>query len=184
MADRIPRDDFEQAVRFVADDAMQTAHDASRIEAMLRALVQTLVESRQLDLDRFEHHLQGPPPKKAPDLVQIQLGKPTDKYAVASPPIDCAALLPLCRARCCMLTFALGPEDLADGRVAWSYRNPYQIAHGSDHRCVHQDRGSCGCKIYEHRPAVCRSFDCREDKRIWDDFERRIPAPLEALAQR
>jgi hypothetical protein len=24
---------------------------------------------------------------------------------------------------------------------------------------------------------MCRGYDCREDRRIWLDFEKRIPAP-------
>jgi hypothetical protein len=31
--------------------------------------------------------------------------------------------------------------------------------------------------VYEHRPAICRTYDCRKDPRIWIDFEKRIPAP-------
>jgi hypothetical protein len=30
---------------------------------------------------------------------------------------------------------------------------------------------------------VCRSYDCRTDKRIWIDFENRIPAPWPDDAQ-
>ncbi len=34
-----------------------------------------------------------------------------------------------------------------------------------------------GCRIYAHRPVPCRGFDCRGDKRIWLDFENKIPNP-------
>jgi len=180
VSDDVPREDLEHGLRFAADTAMQLSHDTSRIETLLRAVVQMLVEARELDLDRFERNLQTPPAKRT-DLVTIQLGKPIDRDSVQSPEIDCAALMPLCGARCCMLTFALSPQDLEDNRIAWSYRAPYQIAQGEDHRCVHQDRETGGCTVYEHRPAVCRSFDCRDDKRIWEDFENRIPAPLDAV---
>jgi Fe-S-cluster containining protein len=44
---------------------------------------------------------------------------------------------------------------------------------------VHFDRESGRCLVYENRPATCRVFDCRDDKRIWTDFEKRIPAPKE-----
>jgi Fe-S-cluster containining protein len=175
----VPRGDFESAVRFVADGGMQAAHRARRIEAVLRSVVRALAEAGQLDLDAFERNLQqpAPPPAGKPARIAIEVGAPVDKYTVASPQdLDCAALIPLCGARCCTLTFALGPQDLDEGRVAWSYARPYQIARGPDHRCVHQDRESGGCTIYEHRPAVCRGYDCRTDKRIWEDFEKRIPA--------
>lgn len=32
--------------------------------------------------------------------------------------------------------------------------------------------------MYAARPAVCRSYDCRDDPRIWSDYARRIPAPF------
>ena len=184
--DEVGREDFEQAVRFVADGAMHAAHRATRVEALLRSVVRALVEAGELDVDAFERNLKAPAPRPRPpgasERLALEFGKPVDKHAVASPPdLDCAALFPICRARCCMLTFALGPQDLDEGRVAWSYGQPYRIAPGADHRCVHQDRATGGCTVYEHRPAVCRSYDCRKDPRIWEDFERRIPAPLEAV---
>ena len=41
------------------------------------------------------------------------------------------------------------------------------------------------CTIYERRPGLCRTYDCRGDTRIWLDFERRIPNPsLAGLAGR
>ncbi len=43
--------------------------------------------------------------------------------------------------------------------------------------CVCLDKATRGCTIYEHRPATCRSFDCREDRRIWTDFAARVLAP-------
>jgi Fe-S-cluster containining protein len=47
---------------------------------------------------------------------------------------------------------------------------------------VHLERGGCRCSIYAQRPVPCRAYDCRNDKRIWADFERRIPSPeLERL---
>jgi hypothetical protein len=39
------------------------------------------------------------------------------------------------------------------------------------------ERGSCRCTVYDARPVPCRGFDCREDKRIWRDFEGRVPNP-------
>jgi hypothetical protein len=39
------------------------------------------------------------------------------------------------------------------------------------------ERGSCRCTVYDARPIPCRGFDCREDRRIWLDFEGRVPNP-------
>ncbi|HET9624890.1 MAG TPA: hypothetical protein VFP84_26160 [Kofleriaceae bacterium] len=59
MADPVSREDFETAVRFVADGAMQAAHRAARIEAVLRAVVHALAEARVIDVDAFERNLRA-----------------------------------------------------------------------------------------------------------------------------
>jgi Fe-S-cluster containining protein len=113
---------------------------------------------------------------RAHQQLLVDLGEPGDKYAVVGPEIDCAARLPLCRARCCTLTFALSQQDLDERVVRWDYGRPYQIGRRDDGWCVHHE-GDGRCGVYAQRPAPCRRFDCRGDTRIWLDFERRIPAP-------
>jgi Fe-S-cluster containining protein len=56
--------------------------------------------------------------------------------------------------------------------VQWELGQPYMIAHAGDGYCVHMDRQTCGCTVYEQRPIPCRGYDCRKDKRIWLDFEQ------------
>ncbi len=91
--------------------------------------------------------------------------------------IDCESRLDLCQAACCRLHFPLSKQDLLEGVVLWNLQAPYVIAQGEDGFCVHLDRGGCGCSVYERRPLTCRAYDCRNDQRIWIDFERRIPNP-------
>jgi hypothetical protein len=31
--------------------------------------------------------------------------------------------------------------------------------------------------IYLQRPVPCRAYDCRDDKRIWTDFEKKVVSP-------
>jgi Fe-S-cluster containining protein len=103
-----------------------------------------------------------------------------DKYAIPPdtlPQIDCENRIPLCHAACCAMRFALSAQDLEEGVMRWDLSQPYVNRLGPDKRCVHQDRGSLGCTIYEHRPGVCRLYDCRKDARIWRDFEKRIINP-------
>jgi Fe-S-cluster containining protein len=95
--------------------------------------------------------------------------------------IDCQARIPLCKGRCCKLSFPLTFQDLDEGVVKWEYSRPYQIRKRADAYCVHSDEATRGCQVYDQRPAVCRSYDCRNDRRIWTDFEKRIPAPEEVL---
>jgi hypothetical protein len=91
-----------------------------------------------------------------------------------SEPIPCAENLRWCRAVCCALVVHLGPDDRAAGIVTPDPDRPDLLAH-KDGICVHNEAGAC--TVYEHRPAPCRTFDCRRDTRIWRDYARRIPNP-------
>ncbi len=103
--------------------------------------------------------------------------KPEDKYTTHSPDVPCAELIPLCHGRCCTLTFSLSPADLDEGVIRWDYGQPYLIAQrASDGYCVHSDPTSRGCTVHPMRPRVCRSYDCRDDARIWRDYANRIVA--------
>lgn len=104
---------------------------------------------------------------------RVRLADIDDKYAATSPPIPCAELLPLCGARCCTFAFPLSSQDLDEGVVRWDHANPYLIRQ-RDGRCGHF---ADGCTIYPQRPRTCRVFDCRDDRRIWQDYAARIPAP-------
>ncbi len=95
------------------------------------------------------------------------------KYTLTElPVVDCVDRLPICGGRCCRFPFYLSAEDVEDG-VQFDTAKPYRIAHGDDGRCVHNRDGQC--TIYDKRPAICRTYSCRHDARIWVDFERRIP---------
>jgi len=101
-----------------------------------------------------------------------------DKYAFEhAAEIDCASRVAVCRATCCRLPFALSRQDVREGIVHWELGQPYMIEHGTDGYCTHMHRGNCTCTIYAQRPVPCRGYDCRDDKRIWLDYERMIPNP-------
>jgi Fe-S-cluster containining protein len=107
-----------------------------------------------------------------------------DKYTFSENEvtIDCENRLPLCKAACCRLTFALSRQDIEEGIVKWDFGRPYMIAHDADGYCRHLDRQGCRCTVYANRPVPCRAYDCRKDKRIWADFENRVINPnLEGL---
>lgn len=117
--------------------------------------------------------------EKGQNSAKIHLVETADKYQFKSDvQIDCENRIHLCKASCCKLWFALSKQDLDEGIVKWNYYRPYEIARHEDGYCSHLDKSNkCSCKIYHNRPLVCRSYDCREDKRIWLDFEKRIPNP-------
>ena len=91
--------------------------------------------------------------------------------------IDCENRVDLCGAACCRLSVGLSGEDIREGILRWDVENPYILERGDDGWCAHMERGSCRCTVYEARPIPCRGFDCREDRRIWLDFEGRVPNP-------
>jgi hypothetical protein len=115
---------------------------------------------------------------RAADLHRgVALDAGGDKYAAPVAGPNCAELIHLCQARCCTFTFPLSTADLDEGVLRWDYGKPYSIRQrASDGYCVHNDPASHGCSVHAQRPRVCRVYDCRDDKRIWSDFENRIVA--------
>lgn len=88
-----------------------------------------------------------------------------------SDPVDCAARVHVCQGVCCRLKFALSQDEVERGVVKWDIGHPYVIRHDSNGYCSHNDRGSHACTVYEDRPRLCREYSCRDDKRIWTDFD-------------
>jgi hypothetical protein len=116
------------------------------------------------------------------DTMHVELAAPVDKYAVTASGPPCLELLPICGARCCRLSFPLSSQDLDEGVIRWDHGRPYLIRHDADGACTHLGRArGTGCTQYAHRPATCRTYDCRDDPRIWLDFARRELAPVEAI---
>jgi Fe-S-cluster containining protein len=105
---------------------------------------------------------------------RVRLSVVTDKRSVGSPDIDCASLVHLCKVRCCRaFDVELSREDIADG-IEWEIEAPYLLAR-SHSGCTYL--GDSGCTVYDKRPATCRKYDCREDPRVWIDFDKKLLAP-------
>jgi Fe-S-cluster containining protein len=110
--------------------------------------------------------------------IKIRLSMVDDKYSVESPDIDCASRIPLCGARCCSFDVALSKQDLLEKKLPFVIERPYELPRDPvTKKCACMDAQGA-CTIYAHRPATCRTYDCREDARVWIDYEARIPAPL------
>lgn len=112
----------------------------------------------------------------ASQRVALDVGESKYDAQAESPP--CMELMHICEARCCRLTFSLSTEDLDEGVIRWDYGQPYLIRQrASDGYCVHNSPGTHHCTVHQYRPRVCRVYDCRNDERVWIDYEKRIPAP-------
>src|SRR5262245_16180229 len=51
------------------------------------------------------------------DRSTVRLASFRDKYQVPSPDVDCASLIPLCKARCCSMDVTLSAQDVAEGGI-------------------------------------------------------------------
>ncbi len=174
----------------VADGLLYThsrlnANTSKTLESasFLYALVELLEERGIISIEELDERKRVVGQRLAEQLMAqgsgVMLQEPEyDKYAFESgAEVDCAGLMHLCHAACCRLPFALSKQDIREGVVQWDLGQPYIIAHGPDGYCSHLDRASCGCTIRDHRPVPCRAYDCRQDERIWRDFEKRIVNP-------
>jgi Fe-S-cluster containining protein len=178
--------EFERGLRF--SHIMQMVDQTQGNEALagIMALADLLVQHGVITEEEFvEHRRRAIEQVNSIGQPKVRLASMGDKYAEpATVEIDCAARLHLCHARCCTFMFYLTYQDLEEGVARWDYGNPYWIKHRDDGYCVHFDPESRGCAIHARRPHVCRLYDCRNDKRIWVDFEARIPAPMEPPPRR
>ncbi len=187
LADKV-RQEFAGGLLYCHDRANANTSKALETAAFAYASIELLIEKGLLSeaelnerKTKVVERLAG---KFRDEAMGVFLQKPElDKYQFqGAPPIDCEDRIPLCKAACCRLRVALSKQDLEEGVVKWDLAHPYLIARETDGYCTHLQRGNCKCGVYEKRPVPCRGYDCRQDKRIWADFENRVVSPeLERL---
>jgi hypothetical protein len=173
----VKRKDVAEGLLYIharlSENTKTTLEAASFLYALIELLSdQGLISIEALD-ERMREVAQRLAKKNSAKGVGVLLQEPEyDKYTFeAEAKIDCANRLHLCKAACCRLPFALSKQDVREGIVHWDLGQPYLIAQEQDGYCTHFDR-SCGrCTIRQHRPVPCRAYDCRNDQRIWLDFE-------------
>jgi len=85
--------------------------------------------------------------------------------------INCSERLEYCHAACCKLPFALSRQDIREGVVRWDLGQPYMIEQNDGGYCTHLDEHSSCCSVHGQRPVPCRAYDCRNDNKIWLDFD-------------
>ena len=150
--------------------------------AHLYSLIELLVAKGVIGIEELDQRKKAVEKRLKDSFKEAGIGvavrrDEVDKYSLPEEvKIDCEKRLHLCRAACCMLAYPLSTQDIKEG-IRWSLGKPFLNARGADGYCVHWERQTSKCNIYEHRPAVCRQYDCRNDRRIWLDFEKMIINP-------
>ncbi len=165
-------------LRFANLLASFNQEDTRTLKALLNALVEILIGKGIIHLTEIDERrelLMRALAEKEEAGPRVQLVAGPDKYEVPGSGIDCSARTQLCRSACCTFRFPLSVQDLDEGVVKWDYLRPYAIACGPDGYCIHLDRRTLECTIYDQRPAVCRGYSCRDDRRVWENFETRTP---------
>jgi hypothetical protein len=188
--DRMRRD-LDEGMRFVHTMQMQTKAMVRDTAMKVTSLMQELIANGTVEREAIGKRLNELEPiasQRDRELYHIRVGDPVDKYTIPPeklPEIDCESIIPICKARCCTLAVLLTFQDLDERVLQWDYAAPYVLRRGPDKYCVHIDKSDDAfrCTEYARRPAVCRSYDCRNDKRIWLDFENRVLAPPESAAE-
>ncbi len=174
----VTREQLEEGLRFVHLVLAHVRDQLSTLNVGHETLIKALADRDAIDQELIESHRELPvlrERKRRADQPDLRLAPADDKYEVPEVEIDCIERLPLCKARCCTLDHELSEQDLDERVVRWDYGRPYVIAKNKAGMCVHNRQGQC--TVYGARPASCRRYDCRDDRRIWLDFDNRIPAP-------
>ncbi len=101
-----------------------------------------------------------------------------DKHSVPPARVPCSENIHICQGACCYKpTFPLTLQDIAEGTVKFNLKDPFTIALADDGFCIHFDRETYQCSIREHRPAICRQFNCLTIRGWWEHFRKGIPGP-------
>ena len=177
------RDELAEGLLYLHSRANANTSKTLEVASFSYALIELLTERGILSLAELDERKRIVGQRLVEKFTEKGMGvaltqDAQDKYQCDSGvQIDCDQRLPLCRAACCRLRFALSLQDVEEGCVKWELGHPYMIRQGPDGYCHHLDRPTHHCSIYDQRPFVCRSYDCRKDKRIWLDFDQRLVNP-------
>jgi len=183
--DSTDREEVEGGLRHLHVMEMQTKLDLADATARVLALTEELIARGVVSMRAIEQRMdrvRAAENERTAEQATVQVAPMVDKYQVTDlPDIDCASLVPLCKGRCCRLSFPLSFQDLDEQIVRFDYAMPYLIRQGEDGYCTHSDPGARRCRVYQARPVTCRTYDCRKDARIWKDFANKVPAEDDAI---
>jgi Fe-S-cluster containining protein len=176
-------DDIHRGLVYAHNRANANTAEVHQANATLNALVELLVDRGLVNIESLEARRKQAAEQLRRDYLGRGMAVAMQEFGVSKyefkggAEIDCGSRIHLCKSACCRLPFALSREDVKEGIVKWELGQPYMNARDGDGYCSHLDRCSGRCGVYEQRPIPCRGYDCREDRRIWMDFENRVINP-------
>jgi hypothetical protein len=177
------RNEVAAGFRYVHFRADANTGKLLEIASFLYAAIDLLSEKGLLDIAELDERKKAAALRLKDKFAERGMGvvyqRPEqDKYGFAQgATMDCGNCVQLCKAVCCKLPFALSKQDVEEGIVRWDFSAPYVIAQAPNGYCQHLDQDQQCCSVYAHRPVPCRGYDCRNDKRIWLDFDNRVINP-------
>ena len=179
----ISRNDVIQGLLYEHSRINLNTIEAHKALASVESLLEVLIEQGVLDREIYEQRRKEIDARLRQSFVEQGMGvaiqeHETGKYEFeGSAEIDCENRVHLCKAACCRLSFALSKEDVEEAIVRWDLGHPYLISRTEEGCCAHLNPKTRACGVYEHRPIPCRQYDCRKDKRVWIDFDGKVPNP-------
>lgn len=198
MDDEVERQ-MRHASFFVQASLEKQGQLASKLDVYVTSLIELLLDrgvlgpedlARAVDANRAEHSAEARarferdgamPPwptvmvrQDGPDHDGASDPNGSGEPAAEEVEVDCAARMHVCKAVCCSLPFPLSAAEVEAGDVRWDLGHPYVIRQTAEGYCVHNDRSSGGCDVYDKRPGVCRGYSCAHDERIWADFDNMV----------
>ena len=169
---------MESRVQQLANDSESTRLAVAELQQQFETLIEIMIAMGTL---RPAHAKMIETLRRRVELARtnaVELSSAADKYAASGEPIDCESRLELCQARCCSFAVVLSRQDVEEGELSWEIEHPYRLRREGDGYCSNLGRDDARCQRYDHRPATCRTYSCKDDSRVWLDFEGRIPAPM------
>lgn len=183
MNPSVLRDEMAEGLRYAHSRANSNTAKLLEVTSFAYAAIELLAEKELIRIDELDARKEAVSRRLVEKFADRGMGVAAqdpeyDKYTFKETvKIDCESRLHLCKAACCRMRFALSRQDVEEGVVQWDFAHPYLIARGKDGYCRHLDRDTFSCSVHSARPVPCRAYDCRKDKRIWADFEKRIVSP-------
>jgi len=183
LNEAVSYDEVAGGIAYLHQRANAIAGRTLESSAFVYALIEILAEQNIISINELDQRKQQIAERILKRFTQRDGGislqeSGQDKYtfepAIA---IDCENRVQLCKAACCKMVFSLSRQDIEERVLKWELHHPYVIAKGEDGYCHHFDRQCQNCTVHAQRPLPCRAYDCRNDSRIWLDFDQKIINP-------